>query len=394
MLLITFLVLSELLTIVVIRQHYKGISKAKYYVAIVINSILSIYLWILFIDVSSFKGNPDDPGHVWLAMNLMGAFCAVTGPRAILILMHFTGRLLKSGKGHPIRSITNAGFITWFVIFSIVITGSTIGRFNFKTEKVTVRIPGLNSNLEGLTIVQLSDMHLASYHRHRGKLLKVMESVNSYKPDIIINSGDFVSNGWKEFDGCDTILALARSRLGNYAVLGNHDIGTYNPYLDEAGRISNMIRMNELITASGYKVLNDESTFLNIGGATIAFIGVITKGRHPNMIHGDLNKAIAGTDSASFRILISHDPNHWDQAVRNKTRIDLTFSGHTHGMQIGILTKAFKWSPAQYFYPRWNGLYSDKNQFLYVNRGLGLLAIPFRIWMPPEITVIKLTGNQ
>jgi uncharacterized protein len=393
MLLLTILVLSELLTIVVIRQHFKGISKAKYYVALVINSILSIYLWILFIQVSSFRGSFDDPGHVWLKMNLMGAFCAILGPRVLLDLLHFTGKLLKPWKGHHVRSLTNTGFIIWFVIFSIVITGSTAGRFNFKTDNVTVRIPGLNSDLEGLTIVQLSDMHLASFHRHRGELLKVMEMVNSLKPDIIINSGDFVSNGWKEFDGCDTILALARSRFGNYAVLGNHDIGTYNPDFDEAGRISNMIRMNELITASGYKVLNDESTFLRVGGATIAFIGVITRGRHPHMIHGDLGKAMAGTDSASLRILISHDPNHWEQAVRNKSKIDLTFSGHTHGMQMGILTKAFKWSPSQYFYPRWNGLYSGQNQYLYVNRGLGLLAIPFRIWMPPEITVIKLTGN-
>jgi predicted MPP superfamily phosphohydrolase len=394
MLLIAILVLSELLTTLVFRQHYKGISKGKYYAAIIINSILSIYMWILFIQVSSYKGNYDDSGHVWLVMNLMGTFCAILGPRVLLDLLHFTGKLLKPAKVNHNRKLTNAGLIIWLVIFSLVISGSTIGRFNFKTEKVTVRVPGLNSNLEGLTIVQLSDMHLASFHRHRAKLLKVMEKVNSLKPDIIINSGDFVSNGWKEFDGCDTILSLARSRLGNYAVLGNHDIGTYNPDYDEAGRITNMVRMNELITASGYKVLNDETSFLNIGDAKVAFIGVITKGRHPHMIHGDLIKAMAGTDSANFRILISHDPNHWELAVKGKTRIDLTFSGHTHGMQMGILTKAFKWSPAQYFYPRWNGLYSDRNQFLYVNRGLGLLGIPFRIWMPPEISVIKLTGNQ
>jgi uncharacterized protein len=393
MLLIAILVISELLTIVVLRQHYKGISKAKYFVAIVINSILSLYMWILFINVSSYKGNYDDPGHVWLMMNLMGAFCAILAPRIILDIMHFAGKLLRPGKSRHIRSLTNAGLITWLVIFSIVILGSTAGKFNFKTEEQTVSIPGLNSKLEGLTIVQLSDMHLASFHRHRDKLLKVMEKVNSLKPDIIINSGDFVSNGWKEFDGCDTILSIARSRLGNYAVLGNHDIGTYNPDFDETGRITNIIRMNELITASGYKVLNDENTFLDTGGVKIALIGVITKGRHPHMIHGDLNKAMTGTDSADLRILISHDPNHWEQAVRGKTRIDLTFSGHTHGMQMGIITKRFKWSPAAYFYPRWNGLYSDKSQFLYVNRGLGLLVIPFRIWMPPEITVIKLTSK-
>jgi uncharacterized protein len=393
MLILAILIISELLTTVVFRQHYKGTSKAKYYVSVIINSILSIYMWILYIRVSSYKDNFDDPGHVWLLMNLTGTFCAILAPRVILDILHFTGKLLNSRKGQHIRSLTNSGLIIWIVIFSIIVLSSTIGRFNFKTEEIVVRVPGLNRNLDGLTIVQLSDIHLASFHRHKRELLNVMKKVDSLKPDIIINSGDFVSYGWKEFDRCDTILSVAKGRLGNYAVLGNHDIGTYDPDYDEAGRDTNIVRMNELIAASGYKVLNDENTFLDIGDAKIAFIGVITRGRHPNMIHGDLTKAMTGTDSASFRILISHDPNHWEKAVRGKTNIDLTFSGHTHGMQIGILTRGFKWSPSEYFYPRWNGLYSDKNQFLYVNRGLGLLAIPFRIWMPPEITVIKLSAN-
>jgi predicted MPP superfamily phosphohydrolase len=393
MLILTTLILTEILTVVVFRQHYKETSRAKYSISLIINSILSIYMWILFIQVSLYKGILDDPGHIWLLMNLTGTYCAVLGPRVLLDIFHFTGKLIKLKKGGHLRSLTNAGLIIWLVVFSIVIYGSTIGKFNFKTDEIVIKVPGLNRNLEGLTIVQLSDLHLAGFHRHKEELVKVMEKVNSFRPDIIINSGDFVSYGWREFDRCDTILSIARSRLGNFAVIGNHDIGTYNPELDEAGRDSNLVRVTELIKASGYKVLNEENTFINVGDARIAIIGVITKGRHPHMIHGDLNKAMAGTDSASFRILISHDPNHWEKAVRAKTNIDLTFSGHTHGMQMGILTRGFQWSPSQYFYPRWNGLYSDRNQFLYVNRGLGLLAIPFRIWMPPEISVIKLSGN-
>ena len=113
-------------------------------------------------------------------------------------------------------------------------------------------------------------------------------------------------------------------------------------------------------------------------------------GRHPNITHGDLGKAIAGLDSVDLKILLSHDPNHWEKAVTGKTDIHLTLSGHTHGMQMGIVTKKFKWSPAKYFYPHWNGLFSNGNQFQYVNRGLGVLAVPFRIWMPPEITIITL----
>ena len=350
-------------------------------------------MWILFVTVSSYKGSFDDPGHIWLLMNLTGTFCAVLVPRVLLDILHFTGKLLRIKKGGHIRSLTNAGIIIWFVLFAIIVSGSTIGRFNFKTDEIVLKIPGLNKNLEGFTIVQLSDIHLPGFYRHKRELVKVMEKVNSHKPDILINSGDFVDYGWREFDSSDTILSIAKAKLGNFAVIGNHDIGTYNPDFNEAGRDTNLVRMNELIKASGYKVLNDENTFINVGDARVAIIGVITKGRHPNMIHGDLIKAMKGTDSADFRILIIHDPNQWEKDVIGKTNIELTFAGHTHGMQMGILTKVFKWSPSQYFYPRWNGLYSAGNQFLYVNRGLGVLAIPFRIWMPPEISVIKLVSK-
>ena len=393
MLKLIILISSELLTFLVLRQHFKSLSKVKYYTSTIINSILSIYMWILFIKVSSYKGNSDNPGQIWLMMNLTGTFCAVLAPRILLDLLHFMGKLIRIRKGGHIRSLTNAGLIVWLVLFTIIISGSKIGRFNFKTDEIVVKVPGLKKGLEGLTIVQISDIHLPGFYRHKEELIKAMEMVNSLKPDILINSGDFVDYGWMEFDRSDTILSLTKGRLGSFAILGNHDIGTYDPDLNEAGRDSNLVRMNELIKASGYKVLTDENTIINVGDARVAIIGVITRGRHAHIIHGDLTKAMAGTDSADFRILITHDPNHWEKDVKGKTNIELTLAGHTHGMQMGILTKRFKWSPAQYFYPRWNGLYTSGNQFLYVNRGLGVLAIPFRIWMPPEITVIKLTAN-
>jgi predicted MPP superfamily phosphohydrolase len=151
--------------------------------------------------------------------------------------------------------------------------------------------------------------------------------------------------------------------------------------------------MNLLISASGYKVLNDENIIIQINGEKIGLIGVITRGRHPKMIHGDLPKAMAGLDSVSLKILLAHDPNQWRKDVAGKTDIDLTLSGHTHGMQLGIMTKKFRWSPSKYFYPDWGGLYKESNQYLYVNRGLGVLAIPFRIWMPPEITIITIKAE-
>jgi predicted MPP superfamily phosphohydrolase len=220
-----------------------------------------------------------------------------------------------------------------------------------------------------------------------------MNEVNTYEPDLILNTGDFVSYGWREFDNYDTILVKAKSRYGNYAVMGNHDFGTYNHDFTEADRENNVLIMNNKIRLSGYKVLNNEYAVVNIGDAKIGLIGVTTMGRHPDIVHGDLGKAISGLDSVDLKILLTHDPNHWAKAVEGKTDIGITLSGHTHGMQMGILTRKFKWSPSKYFYPHWNGLYSDGNQFQYVNRGLGVLAIPFRIWMPPEITIITLKAE-
>lgn len=326
-------------------------------------------------------------------MNFTGMLIAVVFPRAVLILFHFSGKLIRIKRGGHIKWLTNAGVIIMLLIFSIVALSTLFGRFNFKTEEVTVKIKDLNKDLNGLRIVQLSDLHLSTFYHHRNVLKKVMTEVNSLKPDLILNTGDFVSFGWREFDGDDTILSKAKSRYGNFAVRGNHDAGGYHPDFTEADKANNVLIMNNLIKSSGYRLLNDEFTIINVGDAKIGLIGVTTAGRHPNIIHGDLGKAINGLDSVDFKILLTHDPNHWVKAVTGKTDINLTLSGHTHGMQMGILTKKIRWSPAKYFYPHWNGLFSDGKQFQYVNRGLGVLAFPFRIWMPPEITIITLKSE-
>ncbi len=328
-------------------------------------------------------------------MNLRGMICAVVVPRIILIIFHFTGRLVRIKSGTYSKRATNTGMIIMSLIIAVMAIGTLKGRFNFKTEDVTVKIKGLNKDLDGLRIVQISDLHLSTFYHHRKLLQGVMERINSYKPDMIINTGDFVTIGWREFDRNDTILVKANSRLGNFAVLGNHDFGTYNPYFTEADRENNVLIMNHMVEASGYTLLNDDYKIINIGSARVAMIGIITVGRHPHMLHGNLRNAIAGLDTTDvdFKIFLSHDPNEWENDVVGKTDIDLTLSGHTHGMQMGILTKKFRWSPAKYFYPHWNGLYKEGEQYQYVNRGLGVLSIPFRLWMPPEITLITLKSE-
>jgi uncharacterized protein len=384
------LALIEILTLVVFRQHLYSRFSLKYSGLILFNVILSLWLWVLIFETVFYNSFYDNPKHIWLMLNLTGMIIAVVIPRIILILLHYSGRLIRIKHGGYIKWLTNTGLIIMALFITICGLGTFFGRFNFKTEYVTINIKGLNKDLDGLRIVQLSDMHLTSFYHHTKVLQRVMNKVNSYKPDLLLNTGDFVSFGWREFERNDTILNKAKSRYGNFAVMGNHDYGTYDPFFTEADRDNNVLIMNNLIKASGYKVINDEYFKINIGDAKIALIGIMTKGRFPDIIHGDLGKAIEGLDSVDLKILLSHDPNQWALAVDRKTDIDITLSGHTHGMQMGILTKKFRWSPAKYFYPHWSGLYSDGKQFHYVNRGLGVLAMPFRIWMPPEITVITL----
>ena len=383
------IIILEFLTLRALWEHYKH-TKPIFYTLTAVHTLLSIWLFYLLIKVAFYKGNYDNPDNIWIRMNLTGMYCAVVAPRVLVSVLHFSGKLFRIRRGGHIRWLTKTGIITSVVIFTVIALSTFFGRFNFKTEEVVIKIEDLDPRLDGLKVAHISDLHLAGFHKHMNRLQDAMDEINNQKPDLIINTGDFISYGWREYGRSDTILMKAESRYGNYAVIGNHDKGTYLPGSTEAGRDTVFMKLNELITRSGYKVLNDEHVILNIKGADLAIIGVETSGRHPGIIHGNVGKAYEGTDSADFRILLIHDPNQWRKDVTGKTDIELSLAGHTHGMQIGVYTGKFRWSPAKYFYPEWNGLYSENGQYLYVNRGLGVLSIPFRIWMPPEITIIIL----
>jgi predicted MPP superfamily phosphohydrolase len=390
MIFLLLLIATELLAPAALRQHFYHRSKAVYYVLVIAHVLLSFWFWTLFIAVTGDHGPFDSPRHVWSVTQLAGMISGVIIPRTILVIAHFTGRLIRYKSGGHISWLTNTGLIISSVIFMIIAAGTLHGRFNFRTDRVEVRIKDLDPDLDGLKIVQLSDLHLAGFYHHRDQLAEQMEAVNRLEPDLLLNTGDFVTFGWREFDNFDTILSKANGKYGNFAVLGNHDFGTYHPDYTQADKANNVLRINQLVKSSGYLVLNDEHLVVSVKGAKIGIIGITTMGRHPDIVHGDLDKAIMDLDSVDLQILLSHDPNQWELAVAGKTDIDLTLSGHTHGMQMGIYTKKVKWSPSKYYYPHWSGLFSTGDQYHYVNRGLGVLAIPFRICMPPEITLITL----
>ncbi len=391
--LLLILILAEFLAPEVLRQHYYSKHRTRFYVTVIIHVIFSLWLWLLYFETITFNSFYDSPEHIWRLMALNGTIAAVILPRLVLVAFHFSGKLIRFRTGGHIRWLTNAGIVFMGAIFAVTVRGNLRGRFNLKTEFAEIPVKNLHPDLEGLKIVQLSDLHLASYNHHRHKIIEVADIVNSYQPDLIINTGDFITFGWREFDGFDSILVKAKSRYGNFAVMGNHDFGSYHPDYSEAEERNNVLVMRNLIRKSGYKLLYEENVLIKKDSASIMLIGIITEGSHPNIKHGDVQKAMTGTDTADLKILLSHDPNHWEEAVAGKTDIDLTLSGHTHGMQIGVITKKTRWSPAKYFYPHWNGLFSQGEQYHYVNRGLGVLGVPFRVWMPPEITVITLVRH-
>ncbi len=390
MVLFIILAITEILTLAVIKQYLYERSWLSYYFAITIHAVLSIWIWTLWFQTVSFRGMPDDPAHVWSVMSLRGMLLAVVIPRILIIIFHYSGRLSLRPSGAYSRKLTTAGFAVSSVIMLVFAGSALIGRFNVRTENHTIAIEGLHPDLEGLRIVHISDLHLPCFYHHHGKLAEIMQKINELEPDLLINTGDFINAGWREFDRFDTILSKASARYGQYAVMGNHDFGTYHPTYTGAERENNVRLMNRFISASGYKVLNDEFEMIKIGNASVALLGVTTKGSFPDIEHGNLEKASQRIYGEDLKILLAHDPNQWDREVAGKTGIDLTLSGHTHGMQVGIMTKRIKWSPAKYFYPRWAGMHEIDGQYLVVNRGLGVLGIPFRIWMPPEITVITL----
>ncbi len=387
------LLVIEILSFLVLKEHFFTSSKPKFFISSIIHFFLSIWIWLLLIKIFFYKGFFDTQENIHNLMNLTGLICAVVLCRVLIIIIHFSGKLLRIRKQGHVKWLTKTGLIVSITVFLICATGFLVGRFNFKTEEVSVKFKDLDKELDGIRIVHISDLHLSGFYHHGRQLEKVSEIINRHQPDLIINTGDFVTYGWREFGRFDTILLKAQAGYGSFTIFGNHDMGTYLPDSSEEERNINTLKMNELMTSSGYRVLNDEHIIINIGEKKVALIGVSTGGHFPTLNHSNINVATRGLDSVDFKIFLCHDPNQWEEDVVGKTDIDLTFSGHTHGMQIGILARNLRWSPAKYFYPHWNGLYRDGDQVQYVNRGVGFLGIPFRIWMPPEISVITLEAE-
>ncbi len=285
------------------------------------------------------------------------------------------------------------GTISSLIPFSALMYNLTKGRFNFKIHHANININHLNNDLRSLRIVQLSDIHLGSFNNKYDQLENVMHQINELKPDLIVLTGDLVNNFASEADGWQNVFLKLKATTGKYAILGNHDYGDYSDWKTNALKEDNFNKIKQAYKKLGFTLLLNTNETVKFNNTSFSLIGVENWGHPPFPQYGDLQKSMTG-DLDNFKILMTHDPDHWEAEVLKHTNIDLCLSGHTHGMQIGFKFKNKVWSPAKWKYKYWGGLYKNEEQYLYVNRGLGFIGIPFRIGMPPEITLLTFNSHS
>jgi predicted MPP superfamily phosphohydrolase len=279
--------------------------------------------------------------------------------------------------------------------FFSLLYGMTKGKYNFKVIKQTIFFPDLPENFDGMTITQISDVHSGSFD-NKEKIEYAIDLINEQKSDIILFTGDIVNTHAKEMHPwVETFKRIETPPMGKYSVLGNHDYGEYVTWPTNEAKDANFAAIKDLHRQIDFKLMLNEHIKFERGGQEIALIGLENWG-HNFKKAGDLPKASKGLMANDFKILMSHDPSHWEYEVKNNdNNYQLTLSGHTHGLQFGIeIPGIIKWSPVQYVYKQWAGLYENLGRYVYVNRGFGFHAYPGRVGIWPEITVLTLKKGE
>ncbi len=301
------------------------------------------------------------------------------------------GESLQSGE-----KISRSVFLSWA---GILVGGGLFGslvygfgnKYRYKLKKFQLAFQNLPSSFKGLKIAHISDIHSGSF-TEKVSVKKGIQIILDQQPDIILFTGDLVNNRSDEMDEFMDMFKELKAPLGVFSILGNHDYGDYTQWETKEEKIKNLERLKQVHQELGWRLMLDENIVLEKNGEKFTLIGVQNiSGKSRFKSYGDLAKAYSGVEKSHFQILMSHDPSHWDAEVRKDfPDIDLMLSGHTHGMQFGVEIPGFKWSPVQYVYKQWAGLYKEGNQQLYINRGFGFIGYPGRVGILPEISIIEL----
>ncbi|NMH87521.1 metallophosphoesterase [Flavivirga algicola] len=385
-------------------QAFKTVSK---------NSWLQILYWLITVLIIGnfmfhyFGFNRSDGfshGHAYA----FGLFIALLVPKMVLLVFMFGEDIFRvpqavfryftegdTAKGNYFASrrqfISKLALGVAAIPLASIIYGIYKGKYNYKVLKYTLHFEDLPQAFDGFKLTQISDIHSGSFD-NMDKVNYAVDLINEQESDVILFTGDMVNNKAEELVPYKNVFGKLKAKEGLFSVLGNHDYGDYVQWESEAAKKQNLEDLKALQKEIGFDVLLNESRYLEKNGERIALIGVENWGAGGFKTAGDLKKASNAIDKDDFKILMSHDPSHWEKKViHDDYHYHLTLSGHTHGMQFGIeIPGWFKWSPVKWRYKYWAGIYEELGQYINVNRGFGYLAFPGRVGIWPEITVIEL----
>ena len=366
--------------------------------------IVSIVLLGLFIYqlTGGVHGRQMTPSRMYT----FGLFLTIFVPKLLVIIVMFGEDIIRFGVGlfskfggsdNGFYLPSRRKFISTIAIgmaaipFASLLYGMYRGKYNYKVLKYALEFDDLPEAFDGYTITQISDVHSGSFDNKK-KVAYGVDLINEQQSDVILFTGDLVNNKademlpWKEY------FSKLTAKDGVYSVLGNHDYGDYIGWPTEVDKKNNLQKLKDIQKEMGWKLLLNEHVEITRNGEQIKLIGVENWGAGGFKKAGALEKACAGVSKTDFKILMSHDPSHWAEKVKQDDRhFHLTLSGHTHGMQFGIeIPGWFKWSPVKYRYEHWAGIYEELGRYINVNRGFGFLGYPGRVGIWPEVTVIQL----
>ncbi|WP_417939678.1 metallophosphoesterase [Flavobacterium sp. RS13.1] len=389
-------------------QAFRTLIKLRW----VLIAYLVISILLLVFIVYSFTQFDRSVGQTKYTMFTMGLMLMVYVPKIVITLILFGEDIFRIGTSILNYFMYNVPrkemmperrkFVSQLALglaavpFLSLIYGIFEGKYNFKVFKQTIFFPDLPDAFDGFKITQISDVHSGSFDNAE-KINYAIDLINAQDSDMILFTGDIVNTHAKEMDAwLSTFNRIKEYKYGKFSILGNHDYGEYVTWPSQKEKDENFKAIKNLYRQIGFKLMLNEHTYIQKGKDKIALIGVENWGVNFKKA-GDLDKASEHVDQNDFKILMSHDPSHWDAEIKNHPKnFHLTLSGHTHGMQFGIeIPGYFKWSLAQYIYKQWAGLYESLGRYIYVNRGFGFHAYPGRVGIMPEITVIELKkGNN
>ncbi len=378
-------------------QTWKNIARYGFWIPTILS--IGALLWWAFADPYKYSHN----FRAWIITGLVATYFSKIFAvlflfvddlqRGVRMLANFFN---KGASDLPGTTIPRSEFLAKTALLAASVPlgamtyGIISGAHDYRVRRSVIKLPNLPIEFDGIKVAQISDIHTGSFF-NKTAVKGGVDMLMKEKPDVIFFTGDLVNNESTEVKNYIDVFDKLKAPYGVFSVTGNHDYGDYMSWSSQEAKQQNFKDLMEAHRILGFDLLMNEHRFLEINGERIAIIGNETWGGGRFAKYGRLDKAYTGTEEAPVKILLSHDPSHWDAQVRPLyPDIDLMLSGHTHGFQFGVELGNFKWSPSQYAYKQWAGLHKEGSQYLYVNRGYGYLGYPGRIGMPPEITILEL----